>query len=65
MSDKNSDEFGPLAALIGEWTGDHGVDIAPEPDSQETNPYFETITYDPVSGLKNAESQSLEVIHYR
>lgn len=65
MSDKNSDEFGPLAALIGEWTGDHGVDIAPEPDGQETNPYFETITYDPVSGLKNAESQSLEVIHYR
>jgi len=41
------------------------VDIAPEPDGQETNPYFETITYDPVSGLKNAESQSLEVIHYR
>lgn len=28
------DFFGPLAALIGEWKGDKGMDIAPEPDGE-------------------------------
>lgn len=65
MSDKNDIDFGPLKDLIGVWKGDEGVDVAPEPDGAETNPYFETITYSPVGGVTNAESQNLAAVHYR
>ena len=65
MSDTDETDFGPLAALIGTWTGDHGVDVAPEPGGAETNPYFETITFSPVGEVTNAESQDLAVLHYR
>ena len=48
MCKPNVVDFGPLNALTGVWTGDDGVDVAPEPDGAETNPYFETITYSAV-----------------
>jgi hypothetical protein len=65
MPDASDMDFGPLAGLVGEWKGAEGTDIAPEPDGKEVNPYFETITYSPVGGVRNAESQSLSAIHYR
>ena len=43
MSDNDFD-YGPLTNLIGTWNGDKGMDIAPEPDGTEHNPYYETIT---------------------
>ncbi|MDA0261509.1 MAG: heme-binding beta-barrel domain-containing protein, partial [Proteobacteria bacterium] len=57
--------FGPLKDLIGDWTGDQGTDLAPEPDGAETNPYFETISYSAVGTATNAETQTLSVVHYR
>lgn len=57
--------FGPLSDLIGEWKGDEGVDVAPDPDEAETNPYFETLTFSPVGDVTNAEKQTLAVVHYR
>ena len=65
MSEASDVDFGPLTALVGEWRGGEGVDIAPEPDGEETNPYAETITYSAVGGVTNAESQNLAAIHYR
>lgn len=65
MSETNNVDFGPLKDLVGVWKGDGGVDVAPEPDGAETNPYFETITYSPVGGVTNAESQNLAAVHYR
>ena len=65
MSEMNDVDFGPLADLIGVWKGEDGVDVAPEPDGAETNPYFETITYSAVGGVTNAESQNLATVHYR
>ncbi len=65
MSEENGVDFGPLRGLIGVWKGAVGIDVAPEPDGRESNPYFETITYSPVGGVTNAESQNLAVIHYR
>jgi len=56
--------YGPLTDLIGVWKGDKGLDVAPEPDGTETNPYFETITYTAAGGVTNAESQSLSILHY-
>jgi len=65
MNDTNGVDYGPLTGLIGVWQGDKGVDIAPEPDGAETNPYFETITYSAAGNVSNAERQTLAVVHYR
>lgn len=58
-------DYGPLAELIGTWEGGKGMDIAPESDGTEENPYYETITYTAGGDLTNAESQILSVVHYR
>ena len=64
MSDTEVD-YGPLAALVGEWQGDKGMDVAPEPDGTEENPYYETITFTAGGDLTNAESQVLSNMYYR
>ena len=45
MSETSDIDFGPLKGLIGVWRGEEGVDIAPDPDGKETNPFFEEITF--------------------
>jgi hypothetical protein len=57
--------YGPLAALIGTWKGDRGVDRAPEPDGEERNPYYETIIFEAAGDVTNAEEQTLAVVHYK
>lgn len=56
--------YGPLSKLIGTFQGDKGLDIAPEPDGVEENPFYETITFSEVGYVKNAEEQQLAAIHY-
>ena len=58
-------DYGPLAKLIGVWTGDKGVDVAPEPDGVENNGYYENIVFTGVGDVTNAESQVLVAVHYR
>ncbi len=58
-------DYGPLAILIGVWEGAQGEDIAPEPDGEEHNPYYETIVFDAIGDVTNAESQTLVALHYR
>ncbi len=57
-------DYGPLAQLIGKWQGDKGLDIAPEPDDEERNAYFETITFEAIGTTTNAESQRLAGLYY-
>jgi hypothetical protein len=57
--------YGPLAALVGVWQGDKGVDRAPEPDGEERNPYYETLTFEAAGDVTNAEEQTLAVVHYK
>ncbi|MDQ7059015.1 MAG: heme-binding beta-barrel domain-containing protein [Ghiorsea sp.] len=57
--------YGPLQQLIGTWKGDRGTDIAPEPSGEENNPYFETITFEAIGDVSNAEAQTLAVLHYK
>lgn len=57
--------YGPLKEFIGVWKGDKGMDIAPESDGTEENPYYETIEFTEGGDLTNAESQVLSVLHYR
>ncbi|GMQ91144.1 MAG: heme-binding beta-barrel domain-containing protein [Gammaproteobacteria bacterium] len=61
----NDIDYGPLKQLIGIWKGDKGVDIAPEPDGTENNPYYETISFTAIGDVTNAESQVLAAVHYR
>ena len=65
MSNTDVIDYGPLKALIGTWKGDNGMDVSPEPDDTERNPYYETITYEPIGDVTNAESQDLHDLQYR
>jgi hypothetical protein len=58
-------DYGPLAGLIGNWQGDKGADLSPEPDGVEENPYFETLSFTPIGAVENAESQSLAGLRYQ
>lgn len=58
-------DYGPLAALIGTWEGDKGMDIAPEADgSIEENPFYETLTFEAGGDLTNANEQKLVILIY-
>lgn len=57
-------DYGPLGRMIGTWTGANGTDIAPEPEGIEKNPYFESIHFEAVGDVTNAESQVLTVLRY-
>ena len=57
-------DYGPLAALVGNWKGDKGTDIAPEPDGTENSPYHETILFEAIGDVTNAEEQTLAVLRY-
>ena len=65
MSDSKEIVYGPLDKLIGVWHGDKGLDIAPEPEGAERNPYYETLTFTDIGDVTNAETQVLAVLHYR
>ena len=64
MNASSQIDYGPLSELIGIWKGNRGTDIAPDPEGSEKNPYYETITFNPVGEVTNAESQILAVLHY-
>ena len=63
MADAEID-YGPLAGLIGTWQGDRGMDVSPEPDGSEENPYYETIVFEAAGDVENAESQKLAIVRY-
>ncbi|VAX09899.1 hypothetical protein MNBD_GAMMA25-1355 [hydrothermal vent metagenome] len=65
MSNTNDIDYGPLSVLPGVWKGDKGMDVAPDPDGREENPYYETITFSAIGDVTNAESQTLVALHYR
>ncbi len=67
MTESTEEEinYGPLTGLIGTWQGDKGLDVAPEPDGTEKNPYYEKITYQGIGDVRNAEEQRLVILHYR
>lgn len=63
MSGSDTD-YGPLAALIGTWQGEHGTDVSPEPGGSEENPYYETIVFEAAGDVTNAETQTLAIVRY-
>lgn len=65
MNDTTEIDYGPLKALVGSWQGAKGIDVAPEPDGVENNPYYETLTFSEIGDLTNAERQHLSMLFYR
>ena len=65
MSDKEKDDYGPLTVLIGTWRGDKGLDVAPDPDGKEENHYYESLVFEGIGEVENAESQSLMAVRYQ
>lgn len=61
---KENIDYGPLAKLIGTWKGDEGMDVAPEPDNDERNPYYETIVFEAAEDVTNAEEEVLTIVRY-
>ena len=57
-------DYGPLAPLVGTWKGDKGMDIAPEPDGPEENPFYETLMFEPIGDVDNADDQVLVALRY-
>jgi hypothetical protein len=57
-------DYGPLAQLAGTWQGSGGLDISPEPEGQEVNPYFETLLFEKAGDVTNAGKQTLAVMRY-
>ena len=55
-------DYGPLAALVGTWTGDKGTDIAPDADGPEENPYYEIIVFEAIGDVTNAGEQTLAAL---
>lgn len=56
--------YGPLAPLIGEWHGNRGIDLAPEPDGEEREPYYETLIFEPIGDVSNAEKECIYALRY-
>ncbi len=65
MATQTNTDNNPLAVLIGHWRGDKGMDVAPEPDGPDNNPYYENITFTHVGDVDNAGVQVLDIIHYQ
>jgi hypothetical protein len=57
-------DYGPLAPLIGTWTGDKGVNRSPEHDGEERSLFYETILFEAIGDVDNADRQNLAVLRY-
>lgn len=64
MSPEDEFDYGPLQGLIGVWQGNKGIDISPEPDDIERNPYHEKLTFEAAGDVENAEKQTLTILRY-
>ena len=64
MANEETADYGPLQLLIGTWKGDKGMDIAPQEEGQEENPYYETIVFERAGDVENAGTQTLAIVRY-
>jgi len=50
--------------LVGLWKGERGIDVAPEPDNIERNPFYEEILFEGIGDVTNAKKQVLTIVRY-
>jgi len=59
-------DYGPLGALLGQWVGERGVDVAPAGDGQpDRTEFIDEIEFLPSGPAENAEEQQLVSVRYR
>ena len=64
MANEKTADYGPLQHLFGTWKGDKGIDVSPETDGDDINPYYETIIFEAAGDVDNAEIQTLAIARY-
>ena len=64
MANEKTAGYGPLKHLFGTWKGDKGIDVSPETDGDDVNPYYETITFEKAGDVENAETQNIAIARY-
>jgi hypothetical protein len=64
MSDSVEVDLGPLARLVGSWSGEKGKDVSPDPDGTEENSYREKLVFTSAGEVDNAEEETLVAVHY-
>ena len=58
-------DYGPLHALIGQWLGTRGMDVAPDANAQPDRTEFtDEIIFVPAGPAENAEEQELVSVRY-
>ena len=60
----NGIDYGPIAALIGSWESNKGLDFAPKVSGEETTKYFERIIFEAIGDVTNVGAQTLAVLRY-
>ena len=57
--------YAPLAQLLGKWSGNVGLDIAPDSDvNPDESPFKNDLTFTLASAAENAEEQQLITVKY-
>lgn len=58
-------DYGPLAQLIGQWTGNKGVDTAPDNQANiDKSKFTDELTFTVAGAAENAEEQVLVAVKY-
>jgi len=57
MSDEIVRNLGPLAALVGTWEGDQGVDVSRIHSEEKETKYREKIVFEPLGPVKNGPQE--------
>jgi len=58
-------DYGPLAALVGQWVGNKGVDIAPDNQANvDESKFTDELNFSVAGHVENAEEQLLVCVKY-
>ena len=53
-------DYGPLAGLLGQWSGNKGLDVSPDNQAQDDKTAFtDDLTFKVAGAAENAEEQQL------
>lgn len=57
-------DYGPLAGLLGQWSGREVTDVAPAPVGDEHNAYYKNWSFVAADDVTGAEQQTLAIVRY-
>jgi len=57
-------DYGPLAQLVGRWSGDKGLDISPGAATEKQTAFSEIVMFEAIGTIINSGRQRLSALHY-